>query len=72
MRPAELSDHIVFTEICDMGPATVREVVEGTGLGESTVRRSLKRMEATGRVESDLSSREYGHRSRVYLPGGAP
>lgn len=53
----------VLAEVRDMGPTTVVEIVSGTGLSASTVRRKLYLLEAAGLVESD----DYQRRARVYM-----
>lgn len=54
---------VVLAEVRDMAPVTVAQIVAGTGLPESTVRRRLAELEATGYVESD----DYQRRARVYV-----
>jgi predicted ArsR family transcriptional regulator len=64
MNSAALSDHIVYIEVCDMGPVSAPQIATGTGLSESAVRRALSRLESAGIIESDRDR----HRARTYLP----
>lgn len=55
---------VVLAEVRDMGPVSARQIADGTGIGESAVRRHLAALEESGLVESD----DYQRRARVWLP----
>lgn len=63
MTGSVLIDATVYEEVLEVGPATVAEIISGVGLAESTVRRSLHRLEATGRIASS----GYQRRARVFV-----
>ena len=64
MSSSDETVDVVFAEVREMVPATVAEIVSGTGLAESTVRRALEQLETAGMVESD----SYSRRARVWTP----
>lgn len=55
---------VVLAEVREMFPTTVREIVEQTGLAESTVRRALVCLKDQGLVESENYQRD----ARVWMP----
>jgi DNA-binding transcriptional ArsR family regulator len=57
---------VVLAEVRDVGPVSAAQIVEGTGLSESTVRRALSTLEEGQLVESE----SYRRRGRVWLPAG--
>lgn len=60
----------VLAEVREIGPVTVKQLVESTGFPESNVRRALHRLEKEGHVVSDNYQRR--GRGRVYLTEDMP
>jgi DNA-binding GntR family transcriptional regulator len=62
-RPMRESSEVVLAEVREMCPVTIADIVAGTGLAITTVRRALARLERDGLVEHS----SYQRRARVYM-----